>query len=242
MPFGALLADHGPVAMFGLRAGPKILVVSLMAASFPAWAQVGISSSKHDFSSGGTGGIWGSTNTNQICVFCHAPHKAVTQPLLWNRTLPNGSIFTLYNSGSLSGPQPAAIKAESLRCLACHDGSVAIDQFSAGRTWVPAMFSIGDVYYPGGPYSGGANIGGNYGGLAINDLSDDHPISIVYDDARATADGRLALPSSGLGGLPLFSSTLECGTCHEVHRQYPFPFLLRMSNAGSALCRTCHLK
>jgi predicted CXXCH cytochrome family protein len=86
-------------------------------------------------------------------------------------------------------------------------------------------------------------------GLLGIDLSDDHPISFLYDGALATADGSLHDPTtanSGLGGTidedMLFGGILQCASCHDVHNQGGFGNLLRVSNAGSALCLTCHDK
>jgi predicted CXXCH cytochrome family protein len=141
-------------------------------------------------------------------------------------------------------------KSGSLRCLSCHDGSVALDAFNAGRGWTPRMPSIGDIYFPGSPYGwAGANIGGNYGGNARNDLTDDHPVSFIYDATIAARDGTLQAPDNvEAAGLPLYGTTpgsksLECATCHEVHRKFPNAYLLRIDvENASNLCRTCHLK
>jgi predicted CXXCH cytochrome family protein len=227
-----------------------LVVIAMWSIGGVAVAQtLGIRNSHHDFSISGTGGIWGSQDTNQVCVFCHAPHHALSTQFVWNRNLPNGASFSVYTSESMDATavQP---KSGSLRCLSCHDGSVAIDAFNAGRTWTPRMRALGDIYFPGSPYgSGGANIGGNYGGNSANDLTDDHPISFVYDDTVAARDGQLQTPSTvEAAGLPLFGAnpaakTLECGTCHEVHRKFPNKYLLRVDvENASQLCRTCHLK
>lgn len=221
----------------------------LAVAGIASAQDLGVRNSKHDFSRSGTGGIWGSEDTNQICIFCHAPHHALSTQYLWNRAMPSGASFNIYTSESLDAVA-AQPKASSLRCLSCHDGSVAIDAFNAGRSWTPRMKSIGDIYFPGSPYGwAGANIGGNYGGNAVNDLTDDHPVSFVYDATIAARDGDLATPDAvETAGLPLYGTnpaakTLECSTCHEVHRKYPFKYLLRrdVENA-SELCLTCHLK
>jgi predicted CXXCH cytochrome family protein len=210
----------------------------------------GIRNSVHDLSMSGTGGKWASQDTNQICIFCHAPHHALSTQYLWNRNLPDGAAFSFYTSVSMDATAVAP-KSPSLRCLSCHDGSVAIDAFNAGRTWTPRMLKLGDIYYPGSPYfnGGGANIGGNYGGNTVNDLTDDHPVSFVYDSTVAAADGMLQTPANvESAGLPLFgpnpaAKTLECSTCHEVHRKYTNKWLLRVDvENASQLCRTCHLK
>jgi predicted CXXCH cytochrome family protein len=201
----------------------------------------GIRNSKHDFSSSGGGGIWASSTVDQVCIFCHTPHRAVANdPPLWNRNNPTQS-FTLYGSPTLNAT-PAQPTASSRACLSCHDGSIAIDAFVVGRLGPTNMMALGDVYYPGSPYGqGGPNIGENYSGNPnVNNLANDHPISFVYDQTLAAADGELRDPLNL--PLPLFNTRLECATCHEVHATTTFPKMLRVSNQGSALCLTCHLK
>ncbi len=88
--------------------------------------------------------------------------------------------------------------------------------------------------------TGSANVG--------TDLSDDHPVSFLFDAALASADGGLFDPttqSSGLGGTidddMLFSNKVQCASCHDPHDDANWPFLVK-SNAASALCQTCHTK
>ena len=100
------------------------------------------------------------------------------------------------------------------------------------------------------------SFGGNTGSITMTgdhnlgtDLSNDHPISLGYDTALATADGGLhdpATASSGLGGTInddlLLGGKVECASCHDVHNSSNLPKLLVKSNAGSRLCFTCHSK
>jgi predicted CXXCH cytochrome family protein len=239
------LNPRGSIGAFAAAVALGVLV--LLAAVLP-WgdrATAEVRNSKHDFSSGGTGGIWGSEDIDQVCVFCHTPHNAnLTAPApLWNREVGN-TVFNLYESGTLNASvqQPGPT---TLACLGCHDGSVAIDMIAHGNPGGPSMMAIGDVYYPGSPYGqGGANIGGNYAGNSnVNALGDDHPVSFVYDSALATADGGLKDPSALTSDLPLYNSRLECATCHDVHNSRPgIPSLLRVTSAGGALCLSCHKK
>ena len=224
-------------------AGSVLALASGLAVLAPADA--GVKNSKHDFSSSGTGGIWGTPDTDQVCIFCHTPHNAQSgaEPL-WNRTNP-GHTFKTYGSTTLDASvgQPTG---NSRLCLSCHDGSVAIDSYVQGGSATPSMMAIGDVYYPGSPYGqGGANIGGNYGGNAnVNDLSNDHPVSFTYNAALAAADGHLVDPTANATGLPLYSEKLECATCHDVHNQKSVAGtkLLRAASAGSTICLKCHQK
>ena len=75
------------------------------------------------------------------------------------------------------------------------------------------------------------------------DLRNDHPISIVYDVGQDAAFNAKAAVASG--GLRLFgdgtTDRVQCASCHNPHNNTNAPFL-RISNAASALCTTCHIK
>lgn len=224
------------VAMVGSRPSMALLLAVFAHASFG-----GIKNSAHDFSSGGTGGIWGSPSEDRICIFCHVPHSAPTAIPLWNRDVPTQT-FAVYGSATLDGHVEQPTRSSRL-CLSCHDGTMALDAYGGGPV-TPQMMSLGDVYYPGSPYGeGGPNIGGNYtGNSGVSALDDDHPVSLVYDTALAVTDGGLRDPSDLPGTLPLFANRIECATCHDVHNTLETDGLLRIDNQGSALCLTCHVK
>ncbi len=176
----------------------------------------GIAGTAHDLSA--------STTDNQLCVVCHTPHNGSTgvDAPLWNHVLTTQS-FTMYTSSTLDatmpadGPMPDGI---SKLCLSCHDGVTGI------------------LDYGGGP--GGSPMIGN-SALGV-DLTNDHPVSFVYDTALATADGDLFDPAATPAVAEmLFGGQVECASCHDVHDDTNSPFL-RISNANSALCLTCHDK
>jgi len=196
----------------------KILIASfLMCLTGVVFGQ--ITGSGHDFS----GNAWSG---GEICIVCHTPHNgtAVANAPLWNHEVTTAT-FTVYTSPTLDATvaQPSS---NSLLCLSCHDGTVALESF-------------------------GGNTGTNFitgSALVGTNLGNDHPISFTYNTALATTDGELADPAtanSGLGGTinadMLFSGTMECASCHDVHNNQ-FGSFLRLSNAGSALCLTCHSK
>ncbi len=201
-----------------------MLVMVGMLVAISASAQ--ISASAHNFSTTG----WA---TNQICNPCHVPHGGdqSTAPL-WAHDLTTNT-FVTYSSGTLdanggTAPQP---DAESLACLSCHDGSVALNAYIGG---------------PGGgaTMSGSANLG--------TSLANDHPISFTYDAALATADGELYNPTNtqvtALSGNPyisdslLFGGKMQCSSCHDVHNTAGIAKMLRFANIDSELCLTCHNK
>lgn len=190
-------------------------------------AMAGITGSAHDFSAK----AWNSTG--QVCVVCHAPHNSASSSLLWNHSTSAVATYTLYSSSSLNATlgQPAVGTVSKL-CLSCHDGTVAIDNFGGKTTGTTAIATTANL--------AGGTLGGTTGSLA-----DDHPISFTYDAALATADGGLVTPidaKSVVAGIPLYSAKLECASCHDVHNSTAVPKLLRVANAGSALCLKCHSK
>ena len=188
-----------------------------------------ITGSAHDFQGYGWSG-------GEICVPCHTPHNALVPQIvpLWNHTTAAGpwNQYVDVGTGTFdAGPigQPAGV---SLACLSCHDGTVAVDAFggAVGATMVGAINPAADF---------------------TADLSNDHPISFPYTAALAVADGELSDPTvvlSGLGGTidadMLFATNLECASCHDVHNTTAVAGtpLLRITNAGSAICLTCHNK
>ena len=205
----------------------------------------GVVGSKHDFSTNG-GGMWGATNEDEVCVFCHTPHAASTIAPLWNREIRN-AVYQVYSSDSLD-ILPGQPQAETLACLSCHDGVTAMNSLRNPSPDMPTMDpmgdQIGDIFYPGSPFGEAANISGNYSGNPnANDLTDDHPVSFTFDGAIVAADGSLRLPPPG-DAVRLYGSAgnqMECSTCHNPHDPAIPPFL-RKSNAGSGLCMTCHVK
>jgi predicted CXXCH cytochrome family protein len=191
-----------------------------------------IAGTAHDFSSES----WAPAE-NKMCAVCHTTHNASTIPSapLWNHETTAVAGYSLYSSATFDTHGGATITepgASSKLCLSCHDGTVALENFGG--------ITIGTNYI-----SGNFNIGG----VAGNDLSDDHPISFEYTTALATLDGGLydpATSSSGLGGTiaqdMLYDNKLQCASCHDVHNNYGFNKLLKMDNTNSQLCLTCHNK
>ncbi len=118
----------------------------------------------------------------------------------------------------------------SLLCLSCHDGAT----------------SDGPVPTNSGSASAGS-IAGTRLSIGADGLANDHPISIAYNPAL---DPGLNAPAGGkVGSLPLYQAAggrtapdrVECTTCHDPHGGN-FDNYLRMDNASSALCFTCHDK
>lgn len=202
-----------------------------------------IRNSRHDLSSTSTTAGPKSTNVNDVCVFCHTPHSNQATTLLWNRTASTAT-YKPYSSATMEQivPQPGGA---SKNCLSCHDGTVAFNSIyngpGSGSGTVPTFAGTGKIDTTG------------FGGMGTN-LSNDHPVSIVYSTSQAT-DAHLRAPSLvnnhpsvSYGGvtLPLFGTstadaTVECTSCHDPHDNSNGTFL-RVANTGSQMCFTCHNK
>jgi predicted CXXCH cytochrome family protein len=195
------------------------------AAAIAALGQV--ATTKHNLSVSGPGGVKAASET-QICIFCHTPHNSSPAAPLWNRADPGGNAYTPYTS-STTKSLPGQPNGASLLCLSCHDGTIALGNVLS-RT-VPITMAGTSFMPPSSP---------SYIGT---DLSDDHPVSIAYNDALVAARGELASPASLVGGRVKLdvNGYLQCTSCHDPHAN-PYGKFLVMANQAGALCIACHVK
>lgn len=213
----------------------KLIAAIAVAVLASSSAEAVITGTAHDFS-----GKYGLT---EICKACHTPHGAYaagtgTAPFpapLWNHQASTVTTYTLYTSptGTMNATlsQPAGA---SKACMACHDGTVAVDAIGTSTGTPANKIATTNVNYLG------------------TDISNDHPVSFTYDTALASLDGGLKDPASatvttvkGSGTIAarmLFAGRVECSSCHEVHGGQAGTHMLVMSNAGSAMCLACHTK
>ncbi|MCM2251956.1 MAG: cytochrome c3 family protein [Ramlibacter sp.] len=239
----------------------------------------------------------------EVCVYCHTPHGAnanVTLPL-WNRTIAATTYTTYAALGTSSLTQPVTQPGpNSLACLSCHDGQVAVDSIinmpgaggynaaqagSQSNTFLnawnntrgpDATIHIGLSPTPSAGclacHSSGAGIVGagatDFTVFAIGtDLRNDHPVGVRFPTAGPGVD--FNPPTAARPGMKWFDANgngrpdtrevrlydsgdgheVECASCHDPHgvpsggAGSAFnPTFLRVSNAGSALCLTCHIK
>lgn len=209
-------------------------VAGVIVLSPAATTRATIVGSAHDFTYAPGG--WNTMQT--LCGVCHVAHNANNPQLipLWGHQT-TSQTFTPYDSPTLNAsPKPSQPGNASKACLSCHDGTVAVNNF--GTT------TNGSYYVTGSA-------------LLSPDLSNDHPISFVYDTALATADGFLHDPSTVvplLGGKTiaqamLIGGRMECSSCHDVHKQKGTSATSQQmlliggpAGVGSKLCLTCHDK
>jgi len=207
-----------------LMAAAACAALSLVLVSPAAVAR--IADTKHNLSVSGPGPIK-STTEEEICIFCHAPHNARRDvPYLWNR-FDSTANYTTYQSSTLYATVGQPTGASKL-CLSCHDGTIALGALVSRPVEVP--FVGGLRFIPEGPTRLGT------------DLSDDHPVSFVYDDALVALRGELASPSTLLNEVKLDASgEMQCTACHNPHDNPYGKFLVKPNNFAD-ICVTCHIR
>jgi len=162
------------------------------------------------------------------CGNCHVPHQGDLQKgqmLLWAKTLPATATFGVYSSPTMNSvalevggaytnnTTSLGDKMYTVLCLSCHDGVAA----TANTVPVSASNRV----------TNGSSEG----------LSNDHPVNMPY--TASPADPGLKAEGT-LVGVKVFTGTVQCASCHDVHNNANLKFL-RVSNASSGLCTSCHL-
>jgi hypothetical protein len=158
------------------------------------------------------------------CIYCHAPHNALSAPALWNQTLSTSEYILHPDSTSSAASAPMKVGMASVRCLSCHDGTVG-----AGRT-------VGF-----GPLQMTGQLRANLG----KQLEGSHPFSMqpqIKDNATLVST-LVASHTTKDKAVSLVDQNIECPTCHDVHNQYKdlrSPNFLVRDNTGGRLCFACH--
>ncbi|MDO9260553.1 MAG: cytochrome c3 family protein, partial [Flavobacteriaceae bacterium] len=187
--------------------------------SISVFAQ-GVTKSRHNLSASGKGNVK-SMDDSDVCKFCHTSHSANPKAPMWNRRQ-TGAIYTLYDSSTLDA-KPGQPDGTSMLCLSCHDGTVALGNTFKNQKSMSFAKSMTKR--------------GNLG----TDLSDDHPVSFLFDIQLASKDGELKNPIN----LPLNTldknEKIQCTSCHDSHQDIEGNFL-KKTNEFSNLCFTCHDK
>jgi predicted CXXCH cytochrome family protein len=240
-----------------------IAALALVTVTSGAFAQTTpvIAGGPHDLS-GGT--ALRNSNTSiggQTCVFCHTPHGGANSIPLWNRSAPTGTTYQLYTSSTMDVTTTGAQIAASVSgaCMSCHDGTMAMDVL-LNVNGLPFTPAVAFTRQAGAKATYGSTGGGTSnlmsGGLPFlgTDLRNDHPVTIIYETARAARPTEYVTqvvsgPKITVGAtnpVPLYGSssataTVECASCHNAHNNSLGNFL-RKSNAGSAICTSCHIK
>jgi len=144
-----------------MKVSKSVLAVSLAlatcGAAMASSGGAGIYNTRHDFAV--RSNFLGAQTlnpgvVNQVgqCSFCHTPHSAQSSLLLWNKS-PSTNTFTWddASTGTTGGTAWASMdgstyKGPTAKCLACHDGSVAIGDVSMykAKAGTYNTFLVGD--------------------------------------------------------------------------------------------------
>jgi len=236
-----------------------VLIASLLVVSTAAFGA--ISGTKHDL----TATAWTGDDTEdngELCVYCHTPHAANTSftgAPIWNKGTPAGP-FTLYgttvagNTAGESGDN-ATVNAPSMACLSCHDGVSAVNSVvNAPGSGLDS--ADGDAFVGTGAQVL-SSIAADASGASVigTDLSNDHPVSIVYTEGDAGLRLKTYDISSWTGATTIQDvlrdtggvDYVECGSCHDPHDGASTGgassvSFLRVANTASTLCLGCHDK
>jgi hypothetical protein len=233
-------------------------------------AGTGLSLTPHDFV-GGPAAVNGGTVG--LCTFCHTPHKAQSTRLLWNHTL-SSNTFSWSDAATTTGGTnlpniSPAYQGASVRCLSCHDGTVAIGDVSwfaeKPNNGAGALNTLTVLTAPGQVTPGEFAIASTGG-----DLKGNHPVAIPFPfgNVASTYNGNTtgsnvdtsewqANPTTA--GIRLFTDTgggsitagatagktgIECSSCHDPHNGHTVPttsdFFLRGNFTGSDANYICN--
>jgi hypothetical protein len=272
------------------RLAVALAVVSISATATVAFAGLsagtGINGSMHDLNAitavkeGATVNAYKHDAFERTCVFCHTPHNARldnTDNLtpLWNHAN-NAKSFTPYAWVSPANAKKGynikdPLIGPSRLCMACHDGSTAVDAHgSAGSN------PTGGTKMTASYTDGLSTVAKRY----IDDLQTTHPIGFLYDEAARVRTTAEIVPSDHgfiAADLPLgaaaqnfdttynkrsltettklikdtlYNGYMTCATCHDVHNTvnakpsagHDYNYFLYAKEEGSAICLSCHIK
>jgi predicted CXXCH cytochrome family protein len=217
----------------------QIIVILLIGWATVAWC--GIADTKHNFTSSASSPDAYFTGASQVCAFCHTPHNASNSlaPLGSHQT--SGQEYGMYGSPTMDMSQTPQPNDPSLVCLSCHDGTIGVNALNP----VPGATGAGDYgTAAGASLDGAGKLTTNSDAYVGVDLSDDHPVGIVYDASQDLENG-FATKTGNSGDYPdkllYLGVYVECSSCHDPHDNTWGSFLVE-DNSGSNLCLRCHEK
>ncbi len=227
----------------------KILVFA--AILLLAQVSVGIAgpllNTKHDLHTGSTAAIKATSPTvDDTCVFCHSTHNGTPGGAapLWNHTLGSTALKWAPTTTVRGTTLPTDITSAALEgtraCMSCHDGTVALGSvlvYYNGTASGPANFTV-----TGTNTSGNMLTSGSKAYMDPTHMEKNHPLGVPLPAAKPGFSSYVA-SDGGTGVWYVTSSNnlqyVQCQSCHDPHNTTVMPFL-RISNAGGAICSSCH--
>lgn len=202
-----------------------------------------------------TTAVVGWNDSQELCKVCHVPHDHgrtapfMSNGVLWNHDNSQIGTWTPYDSPTMEAATALDPDGMSLACLGCHDGASAISAFDLHAIGNGGTPMAGQVMGT----SGTAAAAGSYVmGGGTGDISQNHPVSVVFVEGAAAGMNLLA-DTFGTGGTRDIASVLDsaskvqCSSCHDVHNNsVANQWLLRLpvqdATNPSDLCLACHDK
>lgn len=223
-----------------------LIALALLVLPGAAWAEGArtVVGSAHDLSARGgvPGGPQGATGSD-VCIHCHTGHLGRAQGPLWSRK-DAPRVYVPYSSDTMDARTGQPDGASKL-CLSCHDGAIASNTIAAAAS--PRRPPV--VLAPGSPFAPPDRAPSPVVQAIGPDLSDDHPVSFVYDAGLAMRDGLLAVPEQTFAGTGRTIAhdmldrkhKVQCTSCHDAHDNGRGAFL-RLPQEDGRLCTTCHVR
>ncbi|MCG7971553.1 MAG: hypothetical protein JBO36_12940, partial [Candidatus Thiodiazotropha taylori] len=167
----------------------NIYLLILLLTTIPGITLAGIAETVHNLSSTGPGPVKSNTE-DRICIFCHTPHASAPDSPLWNRS--STGVYIDYLS-STTHADAGTMSSSSVLCLSCHDGTIALGTIGRPGT----ITDLNNTFITDRALLG-------------TDLSDDHPVSIIYNPTLLNTDPDLVHPNNV--DLPLRNNELHCSS------------------------------
>jgi predicted CXXCH cytochrome family protein len=219
----------------------QIVIFTTMAHLFSASFAASVRSKSvvggpHDLvAGGGQHGIKVSAVSNaqgRVCIFCHSPHHSGSVTPLWSRPLSVVS-YTTYSPTKMTDITILQPRIPSKLCLSCHDGTIALGLLIGSYPLDASLKSLNEM-----PAEPDSRLNPNLG----TDLSDDHPISFIYNASNPELNPDVQ--DMKLQGVRLdMDQYVECSSCHDPHNNQNGNFLVKNCDTShDALCTTCHNK
>jgi predicted CXXCH cytochrome family protein len=155
------------------------------------------------------------------CGACHDAHNKNDQaPPLWGRAASTESLTGYTQVSTARGiiGDDTTPAGASMLCMACHDG---VSNTSGAGAVADKTVANGYV-----------------------DTAVMHPISFSYTTFQgANSDFFNVASGNTVDKVVLYSGSMECGSCHDIHGTNTSDYALRGSdNTGEELCIDCHIK
>lgn len=264
----ALLAALGAVASAAAMAATP--GAGLLGTAHDFASGIGTHSAAYLLTQGGSNGagdpVSSAANQVGLCTYCHTPHSALSTQLLWNHKMSTNT-FTWDVTTTTGGTAFASIaptyKGPTVRCLSCHDGSVAIGDANLFVEGTPTNLNTFKITNPFFKIANGPLMAKNHpvampyplGNVPNTYNAITNGGEVVLADFRANphapATSVKLYKDDGVnitGGTAAGTTGIECSSCHDPHnKQTQGDLFLRGKLAGSTqadgyLCLQCHIK